>query len=157
MNRARRPLPVPLSPTTRRLASLPATRRAKSTTRAISADRWTRGTAMTSEAIAFTRVSFRRLRRVMYGSASPKSTLAGGGSSSVPAVLRTREGHARSIAPEIFESVELAGLAREHVHDEIGIVDQDPVAEVVSLHVPGVLPLFRQALDDGVADRLSLP
>jgi hypothetical protein len=43
------------------------------------------------------------------------------------------------------------------VHHEIGEIDQDPVAEIVSLHVARMHALLREALDDGVADRLRLP
>src|SRR5258707_875859 len=65
--------------------------------------------------------------------------------------------HPRGVAPEPLETVELARLTREDVHDQVRVVDQDPLAEAVSLDVARMHPLLPEPVDDGIADRLRLP
>lgn len=65
-------------------------------------------------------------------------------------------GDARGIPPQPLEPIERPGLRREHVHDDVREVEEDPLAPVVPFDVAGPLAGRLQALDDGIGDRLRL-
>ena len=48
-----------------------------------------------------------------------------------------RNGDPRRVSPEPFEVVEVPFLLREHVHDEIHVVEQDPAAADFVMSVNG--------------------
>ena len=55
----------------------------------------------------------------------------------LPAGLRGLPRHARGVAPEIFEAVELALLAAEDVHDDLHVIEHDPLARGKTVHGSG--------------------
>ena len=91
-----------------------------------------------------------------------KSTLAACGNSSLlgtsglPRAPGLPEGHHGSVSPELLERIEGAGLTGEDVNDEIGVIDEDPLAEFVPLDVARPHILLLERLHHGVADRLRL-
>jgi hypothetical protein len=46
--------------------------------------------------------------------------------------------HARRVAPEIFEAVELAFLAAEDMDDDLHVIDHDPLARREAVHRNGL-------------------
>src|SRR6478735_7290662 len=82
----------------------------------------------------------RRLRPS--GSGAPPHADAGivAGAARAPVRLRGSRPRvllARRLAPEAVEAVEVARLGREHVHDDVEEVDQDPVALAGALDLAG--------------------
>ena len=56
--------------------------------------------------------------------------------------LRGLPRHAWRVAPEIFEAVEFAFLAAEDVHDDLHVIEHDPLARGKSVHGNGADPVI---------------
>ena len=67
-----------------------------------------------------------------------------------------REPRLRHVAPELLEPVELARRRGEHVHDDVEVVEQDPVSLPLALGPRGAHALLSQAALDLIGDGLGL-
>ena len=65
-------------------------------------------------------------------------------------------GHLLCVAPESFQPVERAGLRREHVHDEIEVVEEDPFRAVVAFDVRGLFAFGSKRVDHAVGNGSNL-
>ena len=61
------------------------------------------------------------------------------------------------VAPQPLEAVEDARLGREHVDDEIEVVEQNPFGAVVAFDVRRLDPLVGERFHHAVRDRAHLP
>ncbi len=53
------------------------------------------------------------------------------------ASAQSRDGEARSIAPQIFQAVEIAFFAMKHVHDDLQVIEHDPLTRRESVNRRG--------------------
>ena len=58
--------------------------------------------------------------------------------------------------PEAFEVVEAACFLCEDMDDEVKVVDKNPLAELVALHMGGAAPILSKPFDDRVDNGLHL-
>jgi hypothetical protein len=71
----------------------------------------------------------------------------------LPLRLRRLQGHARCVTPKILEAVELAFFAAEDVHDDLHVIEHDPLARREPVHrhrantVVVLQPIFDRARD----------